>query len=320
VSEPIASVIVPVRDGGGHVARLLAALETQTIAPGRFEVVIGDDGSRDGALEGVEAGRPWLRIVAGPPRNSYVARNRAVGASRAPVLAFCDVDCGPEPGWLQAGLTALEGAEVVAGCVRFVVPERASVWTLLEAEASIDQRYLTRLRAIATANAFVRRELFDRMGGFDERLPSGGDWEFSRRCAEAGATFAYAHEAVVTHPGDGRAYLHKLWFRSRWAATRKALAGERPDLLAAVLPSVRLMQRRSRGGRAFTIDRQRLAEQGIETLRGRELDLLAAAVRYTVLPAIVWGARVVGWTDGLRRRALAGGRGYDPPADSRGGR
>ena len=95
MSELLASVIVPVRNGGGYVAGLLAALEAQTIAPGRFEVLIGDDGSRDGALAGIEAGRPWLRVVAGPPRNSYAARNMAVRASRAPVLAFCDVDCRP---------------------------------------------------------------------------------------------------------------------------------------------------------------------------------------------------------------------------------
>jgi glycosyltransferase involved in cell wall biosynthesis len=302
MSDPLASVIVPVRNGGGYVAGLLAALEAQTIAPGRFEVLIGDDGSRDGALAGIEAGRPWLRVVAGPPRNSYTARNRAVRASRAPVLAFCDVDCRPEPGWLEAGLAALRGADLVAGSVRFVPAERPSVWELIEAEASIDQRRQANAKLIATANAFLRRELFDRIGDFDESLPSGGDWEFARRCARAGATFVYAHEAAVTHPSNGRAYVRKLWFRARWAGTRKALDGDRPDLLAAFLPGIRSIRRRRLLGRPLSIERRRFDEQGIDAPSGPAVELRVAAARYVVLPAFIWVARVVGWSDGLWRR------------------
>jgi glycosyltransferase involved in cell wall biosynthesis len=299
-------VIVPVRNGGGLVAELIAALEAQTIAPGRFEVVIADDGSHDRALDGLEQGRPWLRVVDGPPRNSYAARNSGVRASRAPVLAFCDVDCRPEPGWLEAGLAAVADADLVAGCVRFVLADRPSVWALIEAEASIDQRRAAGAQLMATANVFLRRSFFERMGGFDESFPSGGDWEFARRCAQAGATFAYAHEAVVTHPADGRAFVRKLWFRARWSATRNALNGKRPDLFAALFPAVRLIRRRRRFGRPFGLDRLRLDEQAIDAPRGSLLELRLAGARYVLLPALIWVARVVGWADGFRRRALPG--------------
>jgi glycosyltransferase involved in cell wall biosynthesis len=304
MSELLASVIVPVRNGGAHVGQLLESLGRQSIRPGRFEVVIGDDGSSDGALDGVEAGRPWLRVVSGPPRNSYEARNRAVRASRAPVLALCDVDCRPEPGWLEAGLASLAGADVAGGCVRFVVVEPASVWALIEAEASIDQRRQVSHKLMATANVFLRRELFDRVGGFDESLPSGGDWEFARRCARAGATFVYASEAVVTHPADGAAFIRRLWFRARWAATRRAMDGARPDLVSAILPGLRFFRRRRSLGRPLVLDRRRLEEQGIEAPRGPALQLRVAAARYILASLIVWAARVVGWTDGLVRRAL----------------
>ena len=60
----------------------------------------------------------------GAPKTSYAARNRAAANTRGDVLAFCDSDCLPEPRWLEAGLAALENADIVAGEVAFMPPAR----------------------------------------------------------------------------------------------------------------------------------------------------------------------------------------------------
>src|SRR4051812_39855832 len=111
---PQVSVIVPVRNGGSDLRELLEKLSAQTLPRERFEVVVGDDGSTDGSAAGLDDGT-WVRVVPGPPLNSYAARNRAVHASRGAVLAFCDADCRPEPEWLEEGVRALESMDVAAG-------------------------------------------------------------------------------------------------------------------------------------------------------------------------------------------------------------
>ena len=78
-TPPLVSVVVPVRDDPGGIRALLERLDAQTLSAERFEVVIGDDGSRPplspiGAAYGT-------RIEAGPRRSSYAARNRAVRAA-----------------------------------------------------------------------------------------------------------------------------------------------------------------------------------------------------------------------------------------------
>jgi glycosyltransferase involved in cell wall biosynthesis len=199
--DPLVSVIVPVRnDRGAYLRTLLDALASQTLPRSSFEIVIGDDGSTDGSTEGLPTDDGWVRVLVGPPRNSYAARNRAARAARAPVLAFCDSDCRPEPDWLEAGLAALEGAELAAGRIRFIVPERRTIWTLMDMDSTKDHEREVAIANAETANLFVHREVYERLGGFDDSIPEHGDFDFALRAVASGARLVYAPEAVAWHP------------------------------------------------------------------------------------------------------------------------
>ena len=196
-----ASVIVPVRNGRRDLERLLDALAVQTIPRSDFEVVIADDGSTDGTTEWLrELESDWVRVTAGGPHNSYAARNRAVAISRSDVLAFCDADCVPVADWLERGLAALGNTDVAAGRVRFILPTRRTVWTLLDMDTSKDHEREVRNGTAETANLFLRRELFDRVGGFEETIPEFGDFDFAQRAVQSGATLSFANDVVVWHP------------------------------------------------------------------------------------------------------------------------
>lgn len=131
-------------------------------------------------------------------------RNR--GAASCPpevdVLAFTDADCVPEPGWLRAGLAALAaGADVVQGRVVPAAPPGPFDRTL--AVPGLTHLY-------ETANLFVRREWFERAGGFQPWLAPargkelGEDAWLGARLARAGARVAFAPDAVVRHAVERR--------------------------------------------------------------------------------------------------------------------
>lgn len=297
------SVIVPVRNGGADVSRLVSALERQTLARARFEVLVADDGSTDGATDAISTDDGWLRVLPGPPLNPYAARNRAVREARGRVLAFCDADCRPEPDWLEAGLAALEDADVVAGLVRFEAARR-TIWALLDMETFLDQERTVPSGRAVTANLFLRRELFDRLEGFDGSLANGGDQEFVSRSVTAGARLVFAREATVLHPAreSARELLGKLWTVSRRQGTRVARAGVRPDglTLRAWVPFVQVVRSRRRAGRSLVLDRHRLRDSGIEPSRLE--DALALPLIYVVLPYLSRAAQVLGWWDERRSR------------------
>jgi glycosyltransferase involved in cell wall biosynthesis len=303
-SQLAVSVIVPVRDGGVDVPELVASLRAQTVPRSEFEVLIADDGSSDGATAQLAQDDGWLSVLAGPRRNPYAARNRAAARAGGRVLAFCDVDCRPEPDWLERGLAGLERAEVVAGLVRFMPPSRLTAWSLVDMDTFLDQERTVHTGGAVTANLFVGRALFERVGGFDGTLANGGDQEFVRRCVAAGARLRFERDAVVAHPTRDRAreLLGKVWLVNRRHAAREARAGRRPGRLSlrSLVPVVQQLRSRARTGRSIGLDRARLSESGVEPRLWDQVRALP--VIYLLMPYLATAAQGRGWIDGRRMR------------------
>ena len=315
--RPEISVIVPVRNGSNDLKELLRTLEAQTIGRDRFEIVVGDDGSDDSSTQEL-ANDSWIRVLPGPPLNSYAARNRAVRASRAPVLAFCDADCRPEPAWLDEGLAALETTDVAAGRLRFFPPEHRTVWALIDMDGSKDHENQVKNRTAETANLFLRREWYDRVGGFDDTISEHGDFDFVERCVEAGATLSYASGAVVWHPvrTTARAVLRSIWIYNRGYAERATRDGKRPEglRLRAWVPFVQTVRTRRRWHQSLGPDRRWLTENGVPPRRSETL--IALPIMYLLVPYLRGFAQLRGWWDGRRLKGNAEpGRSPDrPPA------
>lgn len=304
--KPIVSVIVPVRDGADDVAELLQTLEQQTLPPSEFEVVFGDDGSTDGGTDGIESADGHVRVAAGPPRNSYAARNRAVSISRGQILAFCDADCRPEPDWLERGLAELAQTELAAGRIYFNVPEPRTVWTLVDIDGSKNHEVQVRFGVAETANLFLRRELFDAVGGFEEQVPEYGDFDFVERCVATGARLKYAPSAVVSHPArtSGRALLRAFWKYNHGYGMREGRERRVPEgmWLRSWVPLVQPIRARRRAGCSLTPDRQWLCANGVEATRAETARALL--VLYVVVPYLRNVAQTVGWLEGRRLESI----------------
>jgi GT2 family glycosyltransferase len=306
-----ASVIVPVRNGRTVLPGLIAALQRQSYSPDRFEIIIGDDGSDDGGTDSLEALDPRVRVSRGPAMTGYAARNRAARLAHAPVLAFCDADCVPEPDWLEAGLAAIEQADVVGGFIHCVSRGRESIWTLIDVDTFVDAERAIRNGGLLTGNLFVRRELFTRLGGFDETLPRTGDFEFSRRARDEGARIAFSRAAAVSHPtyDKARPFLGKFWSVNRWFGWREGRAGRRPFLmrLRAWVPVVQTLRSRQASGKPVGLDLPRLHEHGFDP--GRRQELQALPIIYLLLPYTACVGQTAGWLAGRGRRDGARSRG-----------
>jgi GT2 family glycosyltransferase len=208
-TEPLVSIVIPTRNGARRLPIVLDALSRQTLPRDRFEIVVGDDGSTDDTTHVAES-YPGVRVVqARPGVGCPGMSNRIVAASSAPVIAFTDDDTVPAPDWLERGLARLEASRdgLVAGHVELSLSDPPSLAELVDlGRGYLDQESYAAEGYAATANAWVRRDVLERLGGFDERLLSQGhDRDFGERATLAGLRFEYAADVVVQHPARARA-------------------------------------------------------------------------------------------------------------------
>src|SRR5262249_5079209 len=123
---PAVSIVVPTRDRRVLLGALLDALQADAAAD--RELIVGDDGSRDGTAD--DLARPAAtgrRAHVGPPGVGLAAaRNAGLARARADVVAFTDDDCVIPPRWSAALAGRLDASEAVAVGGRVVAAAGAS--------------------------------------------------------------------------------------------------------------------------------------------------------------------------------------------------
>lgn len=216
---PALTVAVVVKNRRDMMARCLDGLDAQ-LEPS-FEVVVVDNESTDGTWEllaeraAASGGRVRVRREAGTVGH---VRNVALAEARAPVIAYVDSDCVPEPGWLIAGLKVLESDPdlgVVQGRTRPDPDAPRGPWPATQDIDHLSGMY-------EACNIFYRTDVLRRAGGFDETIGFFGEdvaagWNVLRLGYRAEfAADAVVHHAV-THPGIPwhlrRALLYWKWNR-----------------------------------------------------------------------------------------------------------
>jgi glycosyltransferase involved in cell wall biosynthesis len=195
--RPVVTVVIPVRDMVATIDGQLAALARQDFTD-PWDIVVADNGSRDGTIAVVERWQdrlPVSLIEAAGPANSCYARNIGVAAAEGDMLAFCDADDEVRADWLRVMVRALQKSALVTGILdhaKLNPPELAASY-----EDEADVPWWGFLRAGPAANLGVQRAVFDSLGGFPELYQGWNDAAFCWRAQLAGYELAFEPAAVV---------------------------------------------------------------------------------------------------------------------------
>ena len=222
MSSPDVSVVVPSHARRLRLRWLLNALEDQTLAPESFEVIVvhdytGGDAQMVDDHELAQDGR--LRTVAIDPGTGSPARQRNVGwrLARAPLVAFVDDDCRPEPTWLEhllAGFRAHPEA-IIQGSTR---PDPYEI--RVRGSPHVRSLSFTPPYDYApTCNIAYPRALLELVDGFDEAFSahSGGeDTDLSMRARATGASLVAAPAARVYHSVEAYSLPGALKLNLKW--------------------------------------------------------------------------------------------------------
>ena len=204
--------MIPTLGRHGTLARVLARLECQGSRAGLEVLVVVDDAETDlAAVEAATAGRPYpLRTLVRPSPGASAARNTGWRAAGARLVLFLDDDVLPEPQLVEEHLgwhaRHPEPEVGVLGLVRWADELRVTPFMRwLERGIHFDFANIEGEEAgwgrFYTANVSLKRELIERVGGFDEeRLPFGyEDLDLAYRMHAHGFRLLFNRHACGEH-------------------------------------------------------------------------------------------------------------------------
>ena len=184
------TVVVPVYNAGPFLKKAVESLLAEAL-PG-LEIIIVDDGSTDGGVRALE-GLP-VRVLRQKNKGEAAARNAGVQAATAPWVTFLDADDVMVPGALSFRLDYLRAhpeESAVGGLPSRLIDERGDVSGEVFDRMAAKHAFPFRLNEpfyragnffpVSCSLYLYRRDLFDRVGPFDETLPVAPDCDFHFR-------------------------------------------------------------------------------------------------------------------------------------------
>lgn len=174
---PKVSVIITTRNEEKNIENCLKSIKAQTL--GNTEIIVVDNHSED---KTAKIARKYTTKVylKGPERSSQ--RNYGAKVARGEYLLYLDADMILRPNVIEECVKKCEIGRIDA----LYLPERVvgdGFWIKVR---DFERSFYT--GTVIDAVRFVRKDLFKRVGGFDETLVGPEDWDFDRRIRKIGRT------------------------------------------------------------------------------------------------------------------------------------
>lgn len=195
---PLVSVILPVRNEEGFIARTLDQILAQDYPAERMEIIVADGMSDDRTREILTdymARHPQVRVVDNPERITPVGLNVAIAAARGDIVTRIDGHCEVAGDFIRQNVALLAehpeawvtgGPIVHAGKNAF--GEAVAIAMSHPAGVGMATHRFPNYEGYVEGAQFptFRRWVFERIGTFDERLVRNQDDELNYRIAQAG--------------------------------------------------------------------------------------------------------------------------------------
>ena len=213
------SIVIPVFNKVEFTRQCLNALPRTLSGAGESEVIVVDNGSSDETAQALEQ-YPWIRLVRNERNLGFaVACNQGARAANGEFVIHLNNDIVPSSGWAAAMLAAatkdvgvvgakllfpdgkIQHAGVVMTPSRFGIEGFAPYHYLYKLPGDYPYANVKRdLQAVTGACLLTPRELFLRLGGFDETFWNGyEDVDYCLKMRALGLRVVYEPKATLIH-------------------------------------------------------------------------------------------------------------------------
>jgi glycosyltransferase involved in cell wall biosynthesis len=192
------SIIIPAKNEAEYLGQCLKSLSELNFPKEHYEVIVADNGSDDDTVVIAEA--HCVKIVNLPEKRTISAvRNGGVAKSSGDILVFLDADCTVSVNWLLCAEPYFEREDVSCFGSSPIIPEKATwvekTWFLVrKSEQQVFERQWQE-----STNMFIPKDVFEKVGGFNENLMTCEDVDLSYRLLELGKIISDSRIVAIHH-------------------------------------------------------------------------------------------------------------------------
>ncbi len=218
VDTEFVSVIIPTFERCSMVGGAVESVLKQS--HGRYELIVVDDGSQDGTVERLECYGSRITVLSQPHRGVAATRNSGVRWSGGRYLAFLDSDDLWHPSKLETQVAFMERNPGVQIC------QTEEIWVRNGVRVNPKKRHhkpsgdifraSLDLCLVSPSAVMMTRELFIRLGGFDETFDVCEDYDLWLRIAVDTAIPLIPEPLVVKRGGHGDQLSRSTWGLDRF--------------------------------------------------------------------------------------------------------
>lgn len=184
------SVIIPTYNEENHIGKIISYVRAQPEAEKIDEILVVDGGSTDNTVQEIQ--KLNCKLLISPQKGRAAQMNYAAKTASVPVLYFLHADSFPPPDFISLiGKQLEKGAD--AGCFHLKFDHRHRFINTVALLTRLNTQFIR----FGDQSLFIRKTLFEKIGGFGESHIVMEDHEIIRRIKKHGR-FALINQPIIT--------------------------------------------------------------------------------------------------------------------------
>jgi glycosyltransferase involved in cell wall biosynthesis len=192
--SPLVSIVIPTRNSEKTLPHCLKSIKRQTYR--NIEVIVVDNNSTDRTVEIAESYGARVYIK-GPERSAQ--KNYGALKARGELLYFIDADFVLHPRTVEESVELIKQGYDAVIVLNVSYPKPSIV-----AKARFYERLSYYGSGVYEAARFMKKSLFMKVRGFDEKLYANEDYDLHQRLVKTGARIARTRQSFEIHIGEPR--------------------------------------------------------------------------------------------------------------------
>jgi len=227
-NPPLVSIIIPTFNSGKTLERCLKSIKEQTYP--NIEVIVVDKGSKDETIKVAKKYGCKIHVISANERSQQI--NFGVKVAEGKYIYRVDSDFILPPTIVEEAVKLCEIHGYDAVSILVLPDPNISFWAKvrrLEKECYRDDIFYRGAR-------FLRKNIFEMLGGFDENLVAGEDYDFHERLLRANVKIGFA-KAEELHIGEPKSIIDIIKKNYYYGKTLKYALRKKPKVLYKMTPT-----------------------------------------------------------------------------------